>query len=127
MSTARIIDTSAIQRYVAAEGITVSGVLSFMADVGVRVLAPAVSISEAYWAVKLDDSPMLDVFHTLPQLAVEPLQATDAMIVGNMARFMGSLGLANACMLARSMDIPLMTADPVPASKLLPAELIWEV
>jgi hypothetical protein len=50
-----------------------------------------------------------------------------SMIVGNMARFMGSLGLANACMLARSMDIPLMTADPVPASKYLPADLIWEI
>ncbi len=127
MRVARVVDTSAIQRYIAADGLSVSGVLSFLADEGFCVLTPATCISEAYWHVDPDDSPMLDLFHTLPQVRVEPLGAGDALIVGGMARFTGSLGLANACMLVRSMDIPLMTAEPVLASKLLPSDLIWAI
>lgn len=122
-----IIDTSAIQRFVAADGLTISSMLAEFTDAGCTVIAPATCISEAYWKVGDDDEPMLDVLHGLPPIRVEPLAATDAPSVGSMARFLGSLGMAHACLLAASARITLLTAEPVLAGKMLDRNQIWEV
>ena len=126
-SPARILDTSAIARYVAADGVTVSAVLSALDANNLTALVPATCLSEAYWSVVDDDEPMLDIFRTLPQIRVAPLEPGDALAVGGLARFLGSLGMAHACLLAAAMQIPLMTTEPILAGKMLRPQLIWEV
>lgn len=126
-SPARILDTTAIARYVAADGVTVSAVLSALGANNLTALVPATCLSEAYWAVADVGEPMLDIFRTLPQIRIAPLAPGDAAAVGGLARFLGSLGMAHACLLAAAMQTPLMTAEPALASKMLRPELIREV
>ncbi len=122
-----VIGTSAIQRYVAADGLTISPLLAEFTDAGCTVIAPATCLSEAYWQADGDDEPMLGILNSLPPIRVDPLEAGDATSVGSMARFLGSLGMAHACLLASSGRLTLLTAEPILASKMLNSAQIWEV
>jgi hypothetical protein len=87
----RVVDTSAIRRYVAADSMTVSAALAGLEDRGFTAVVP------------------------------------DAPAIGGLARFLGTLGMAHACLLAAVLRVPLMTAEPALAGKILGADLIREV
>lgn len=123
----RVVDTGAIRRYVAADSLTVSAALAGLEAGGFTALVPAVCLSEAYWMVDRDDEPMLDVLRTLPQIEVVALDAGDAPAVGGLGRYLGTLGMAHACLLAAVLRVPLMTTEPALAGKILSPDLIREV
>ncbi|MBV1855708.1 hypothetical protein [Catellatospora tritici] len=124
---ARIVDASAIRRYLAGDDVAFAAQLVALDDAGYQVLVPALCLSEAYWAVDAADEPLLDVFRTLRQVTVAPLPAGDAQAVGGLARFLGTLGMAHACLLAAVTHTPLLTAEPALAGKLLRPDLIRQV
>lgn len=123
----RVVDTGAIRRYVAADSMTVSAALAGLEDRGYTAVVPALCLSEAYWMADRGDEAMLDVFRTLPQVEIVSLDPGDAPAVGGLARFLGTLGMAHACLLAAVLRVPLMTAEPALAGKILGADLIREV
>jgi hypothetical protein len=123
----RVVDTGAIRRYVAADSLTVSAALAGLEAGGFTALVPAACLSEAYWMADQDDTAMLDVLRTLPQVEVVELGAGDAPAVGGLARYLGTLGMAHACLLAAVKRVPLMTTEPALAGKILGADLIREV
>ncbi|MEV4412640.1 hypothetical protein [Catellatospora sp. NPDC049609] len=123
----RVVDTSAIRRYAAADSMTVSAALAGLEDRGFTAVVPALCLSEAYWMADPGGEGMLDILRTLPQVEIVALEPGDAPAVGGLARFLGTLGMAHACLLAAVLRVPLMTAEPALAGKILGADLIREV
>lgn len=115
----RILDTGAVLQYTGGKDLQVAATLAAAGEYGGDILVPTVCLAEAARSATGEQSLMLDLLSNLPVIQLVELTGGDALMVGTMARFAGELGLAQACLVAMSKQVPVMTTQAKAALSVL--------